>query len=81
MPRHAAGPVHCFLISAYDHSWHEALVLLCHKLLSRCDCWQHGHRMSVLALALAMARQIVVIELLTCRSGLIGGTSGSITAG
>jgi hypothetical protein len=53
------------------------LVLLCHKLA----CWQHGHRNSLLAKSLANLTRMVAIDEATWRSGLIGGSAGSITWG
>jgi hypothetical protein len=61
------------------------LVLLCHDD-SREDCrdskaWQHGQRMSDRASATVSCLRIVAIEFSMCRSGRIGGASGSGTRG
>lgn len=42
---------------------------------------QHGHRCRRLARATVRRRLMVGIEVGTCRSGRIGGSAGSITAG
>jgi len=62
-----------------------ALVLLRHNGRWRL-CWrllapQHGHRGSRLTRATMRRRRMVAIELGMCRSGRIGGASGSITFG
>src|SRR6266436_233218 len=61
------------------------LVLLCHKfrlwLRGKRRRRQHWHRCKVVAIATAMMRRIVAIELGTWRCGRIGGASGSVTTG
>jgi hypothetical protein len=42
---------------------------------------QHGHRSRLLVSATVRRRRIVAIELGICRSGRIGGASGSVTIG
>jgi tRNA(Arg) A34 adenosine deaminase TadA len=61
----------------YGAAESRLLVLLCHKLA----CWQHGHRNSLLAKSLANLTRMVAIDEATWRSGLIGGSAGSITWG
>jgi len=57
------------------------LLLLCHKLARLIFRWQHGHRVRVRAMARAITTRTDVIEFGTCRSGLTGGSAGSITVG
>jgi hypothetical protein len=65
------------LISLYFFSDRHS-VLLCHKFLFRVLRWQHGQRGKLRAMARAMAIRMEVIEFGTWRSGLIGGSAGSI---
>src|SRR5207245_9243583 len=59
------------------------LVLLRHKRLSSVlrGALQHGHRTRLLARATVRRRRMVAIEFEMCRSGRIGGASGSVTVG
>ena len=61
------------------------LVLLRRKLrrdsFTDVAAWQHGHRGSAVTSAIVRRRRIVEIEFGTCRSGRMGGASGSITLG
>ena len=62
----------------FDERDRGGLVLLRHKLRL---ALQHGHRWRLLARAMMRRRRMVAIEFGTCRSGRIGGASGSITVG
>jgi SAM-dependent methyltransferase len=80
---HAAAPVSIVdlsslrneLFSSADYSYCVT------KWLDRLGRWQHGHLARVRARARAMRTRTVAIELLTWRSGRIGGAARSITAG
>jgi hypothetical protein len=56
------------------------LILLYHKARREVR-WQHGHRCSERVSVRAMVMRTVAMELMTCRSGRIGGAAGSITLG
>jgi hypothetical protein len=53
------------------------LFLLCHKTSLRLPRWQQGQR----GKAREIATRRVAIELMTWRSGRIGGSAGSMTGG
>ena len=57
------------------------LVLLCHKVCRWIFRWQHGHRNSRRTKARANLVRMLAIDETTWRSGLIGGSAGSITVG
>src|SRR5713226_300609 len=63
----------------------SSLVLLHHKrrlmFIGLRGALQHGHRKRLLARATVRRRRMVAIELGMCRSGRIGGASGSVTVG
>jgi hypothetical protein len=74
----AKGPV---VVTFYRGGWCPFcnLVLLCHKFILRVMRWQQGQRGRVRAMARAIVTRTDVIELVTWRSGRIGGSAGSIT--
>ena len=57
------------------------LVLLCHKVCRWIFRWQHGHRNSRRTKVRANLVRMLAIDETTWRSGLIGGSAGSITVG
>ncbi len=62
--------------------FNSLLVLLRHKMVfSDKALLQQGHRGRARLRATVSRRRTVLIEFATCRSGLVGGTAGSITFG
>ncbi|MBU0657183.1 MAG: hypothetical protein KJ914_18835 [Gammaproteobacteria bacterium] len=59
----------------------DALFLLCHKVCRWIFRWQHGHRNSRRTKVRANLVRMLAIDETTWRSGLIGGSAGSITVG